>query len=277
VAAAAQAELDAGGADAPQPPDARAVRLVLAYDGSAFHGWQRQPGRRTVQGAVEDTLRKLLRHPLAVRGASRTDAGVHALGQVASFRTNSPIPDESLFRALRMRLPDDVTLMHAAPVARDFDATRDARGKLYRYRLFCGPRAPAGGQAHLHAWHFFARFDPQRLIAAAERLQGTHDFAGFASVGSPRDNTIRTVQRVAVRRRYDEIWIDVEGDGFLYKQVRNMVGTMCEIARGHWPPERVDEILASRNRALAGPPAPAHGLCLHWVRYPPEALRPDGA
>lgn len=256
---------------------ARAVRLVLAYDGTDFHGWQRQPERRTVQGVVEDTLRKLLRHPLAVRGASRTDAGVHALGQVASFRTTSPIPIENLIRAVRMRLPEDVTLMHGGQVAADFDVTRDARGKLYRYRLFCGPRSPVGGRAHRQAWHFFARFDPDRLVAAAERMQGTHDFAGFASVGSPRDNTIRTVERVAVRRRLDEIWIDVEGDGFLYKQVRNMVGTMCEIARGLWPVERIDEILASRDRRLAGPPAPAHGLCLQWVRYRPEALRPDGA
>ncbi len=247
----------------------RRLKLVLAYDGTDFHGWQRQAGVRTVQGDVEEVLRRVLGHPLAVRGASRTDAGVHARGQVATVTTESPIPAENLRRAAGCRLPPDIALLHVAEVPAGFDVTRDAVSKLYRYRIFTGPCRPVMSLAQRYSWHVRYPLDLDRLRAAARLLIGTHDFAAFASPGAVRTTTVRTVRAVTVQVRGFEVALDVEGDGFLYNQVRNMVGTLVEVARGHWPPERVATILASRDRAQAGPTAPPHGLCLQWIRYGP--------
>ncbi len=247
----------------------RTIKFTLAYFGAGFHGWQRQPGVRTVQAHVEDVARRVLRAPLVVFGASRTDAGVHALGQVAHVRTDAGIPIESLRRAISERLDDDVSLVHAEPAPDAFHASRHAIGKLYRYRIFNRSRRPVEQLAHATAWHVWHPLDLHRMQAAADRLVGRHDFAGFASSGSPRDSTVRAVTQCRVRARDDHVLIDVRGDGFLYNQVRNMVGTLVEIGRGHWPIGRASEILAARDRRLAGPTAPAHGLCLQWVAYPP--------
>jgi tRNA pseudouridine38-40 synthase len=247
----------------------RKIKLVLAYDGTDFHGWQRQAGVRTVQQELEEVLRRVLRHPLAVNGASRTDAGVHARGQVAAVCTSASIPVENLRRAAGDRLPEDTALLHVSVAAPDFHPSRDARGKLYRYRIFNAEQRPVAELASRYAWHVRYPLDMDRLRAGAAHLVGTHDFAGFASQGSPRESTTRTVVRVGIRRQLHEVLIDVEGDGFLYNQVRNMVGTLVEIGRGRWPPERVPEILTARDRRLAGRTAPPHGLCLQWVRYGP--------
>ncbi len=248
----------------------RNIKLVLAYDGTDFHGWQRQQGVRTVQEDVEGVLQRVLRHPLHVDGASRTDAGVHARGQVATVLTTSPIPVENIIRAVGHHLPGDVALVHAALAEPEFHPSRNARGKLYRYRMFNSAHRPVEVLAGRFAWHVWYPLDLDRMRAAAAALVGTHDFAAFASQGSPRATTVRTVRRIGVLQQADEVLIDVEGDGFLYNQVRNMVGTLFEVARGHWAPERVAEILASCDRRQAGPTAPAHGLCLQWVRYGPD-------
>ena len=246
----------------------RNLKLVVAYDGTDFHGWQRQAGVRTVQQELEDALRHLMRHPLSVQGASRTDAGVHARGQVASVLTAAPVPTENLQRAVNHRLPPDVAVVSVSEAAAGFHPTRQARGKLYRYRIFNSRQRPVTCLVQRLTWHVWYRLDLPRLQAAAADLVGTHDVAGFASQGSPRETTVRTIFRVDVRRAADEVVIDVEGDGFLYHQVRNMVGTLVEIGRGHWPPERIREILAACDRRLAGRTAPPQGLCLEWVRYP---------
>ena len=245
------------------------LKLTLAYDGAAFHGWQRQAGVRTVQEDVETVARRVLREPVHVVGASRTDSGVHAAGQVAHVLTESQIPAQRAQRALADRLPVDLTVVHIAHAPDGFHATRDARGKLYRYRIAAGRRKPVERFHQDHVWRVFVPLDVDRMRAAARRLQGTHDFAGFANAGSPRETTVRTVRRIFVRVVGGEFWIDVEGDGFLYNQVRIMVGTLVEIGRGHWPPERIDEIIAACDRSRAGPTAPPEGLCLQWVRYPP--------
>lgn len=245
----------------------RNIRLTVAYDGTGFHGWQRQVGVRTVQAELEGILQRVLRHPLRTQGASRTDAGVHARGQVASVVTTATIPVENLRRAVGHHLPPDMALVYAAEVPREFHPARHALGKLYRYRLFNARRRPVEVLEGRYAWHVWYALDLDRMCAAAAELVGTHDFAGFASQGSPRVTTVRSVRRIGIRRRFDEVLIDVEGDGFLYNQVRNMVGTLFEIGRGHWEPARVREILASGDRRRAGPTAPAHGLCLQWVRY----------
>jgi tRNA pseudouridine38-40 synthase len=255
----------------------RTLKLVLAYDGTDFHGWQRQAGVRTVQQDLEDVLRRVLRHPLSVAGASRTDAGVHARGQVARVVTSAPIPVYNLWRALGHHLPPDVALVHASVAAPAFHPARDARAKLYRYRIFNAPQRPVEELAGRYAWHMWYPLDLDRLRAAAATLVGTHDFAAFASQGSPRASTVRTVRRIGIRRCIHEVLVDVEGDGFLYNQVRNMVGTLVEVGRGHWAPERMRDILAGRDRRLAGPTAPAHGLCLQWVCYAALGDQRDGA
>lgn len=252
------------------------LKLVLAYDGTDFHGWQRQAGVRTVQEDLEHVLRRILRHPLAVNGASRTDAGVHARGQVAAVRTSAAIPLENLRRAIGHHLPSDMALVAIAAAPDDFQPALHAIGKLYRYRLWAAAHRPLTQLAQRYAWHVWYPLDLERLRAAAARLVGTHDFAAFASQGAPRATTVRTVRRISVCRRFDEVRIDVEGDGFLYNQVRNMVGTLVEIGRGHWAPERIAAILASRDRRQAGPTAPAHGLCLQWVRYAAGQEEHDG-
>lgn len=254
----------------------RKLKLTIAYEGTRFHGWQRQAGVRCVQEVVEEAARRVLRHPLEVSGASRTDAGVHARGQVAHIKTESEIPANNIRRAIGHRLPSDVALvsLHDVPVA--FNAIRHARWKLYRYRIFASERKPAELHASLFAWHVRFPLCADAMQQAADAMTGTRDFAAFASAGSPRQTTVRTVGSVRINRRYREFWIDVEGDGFLYNQVRNMVGTLVEVGRGHWTPARVHEILASGNRQNAGPTAPAHGLCLQWIQYPPLAELDDG-
>lgn len=246
----------------------RNLKLVIAYDGTDFHGWQTQPGMRTVQEELEKVLERVLRHPVALAGASRTDAGVHARGQTASLRTEAAIPTANLQRAVACRLPPDIHLVRVAEAGAEFHATRHACGKLYRYVLYNSERRPVERFAARYAWHFWHALDLGAMRAAAAALVGTHDFAGFANQGRPRETTVRTLRSLGVRRHYEQVHVEVEGDSFLYNQVRIMVGTLVEIGRGHWPAGRAAAILRARDRSLAGPTAPAHGLTLEWVRYP---------
>lgn len=257
----------------------RNVRLLLAYDGTEYHGWQRQPGLRTVQELLEQAVRRVARHQVAVLGAGRTDSGVHAAGQVASFLTGSTIPCDRMARAIGSRLPKDISVYHAREVPLSFRSTSDATSKLYRYRIHNHPKRPVSQHTQRYAYHFWQPLDLERMREAARLFVGTRDFAAFASRGSERETTVRTVHRVDVRRSFEEIRIDVEGSGFLYHQVRNMVGTLIEVGRGHWEPACVTEILAGGDRGNAGPTAPALGLCLQWVRYdlPRLAARPADA
>ncbi len=245
----------------------RNVRLLVAYDGTDFHGWQTQPGLRTVQDLVEQAVRRVVRHQVSVIGSGRTDSGVHAAGQVANFITTCPMPCDSLRKAIGSRLPKDISVYHAADVPLGFRATRDAVSKQYRYTIYNDHDRPVQSRLHRYAYHFWHPLDVERMRAAAVHWIGRHDFAAFASSGHGRESTVRTVLRIEVARRYEEVQIDVEGSGFLYNQVRNMVGTLIEIGRGHWSPQRARDILESRDRSNAGPTAPARGLCLQWVRY----------
>ena len=245
----------------------RTLKLVIGYDGTDFHGWQTQPGVRTVQEELEQVISRAVRHPAQIVGASRTDSGVHARGQTAHLRTTCSIPTRSLRRAIACRLSPDVTVVDVSEVPPDFHATRDAQGKLYRYTMYNTGHHPVEQMATRYAWHMWHTLDFERMRAAAALLVGRHDFAGFANKGSPRETTVRTIDRINIWRRYERVFVDVEGGGFLYNQVRIIVGTLVEIGRGHWPPERITEILASGDRAYAGPTAPPEGLCLEWVRY----------
>ena len=252
----------------------RTVYLRLAYDGTAFHGWQQQPGLRTVQGTLEQAARRVVRHQVEVTGSGRTDAGVHALGQVAHFRTDCTIPAARLRYALGARLPKDVSIICSHDVHPDFHATQSAQSKLYRYRVFNARHRPVERLVQHQTYHYWQTLDVDRMAEAAAHFIGTMDFAAMASAGAERLTTVRTVFGCAVSRHCDEVRIEVEGGGFLYNQVRNMVGTLLEVGRGRWEPAHVAEILASCDRQNAGPLVPARGLCLQWVRYPAQLLRP---
>ncbi len=253
----------------------RNVKLVIAYDGTRFHGWQRQPETRTVQGMIEQAARRVLRHQVEVIGSGRTDAGVHASGQVANFVTTAGIPIDGLHRAIGSHLPKDVSLINAVEVPMTFNAIRSARGKVYRYRVYNASGRPVQRHVQRHTYHFWQPLEIERMRQAARHMIGRLDFSAMASKGRPHEDTVRTVQSIQVYRHYDEIRFDVFGRGFLYNQVRNMVGTLIEVGRGHWQPERVGEIMASRSRAQAGPTAPARGLCLQWVRYVLRSIEQD--
>jgi tRNA pseudouridine38-40 synthase len=248
-------------------------KLTLAYDGSGFHGWQKQhpPGGRplrTVQQVVEDALTRLLRQPVTVVGASRTDAGVHAQGQVAQFDADTPIPVERMLKALRGRLPDDVDALALQTAPPTFRAINDVTTKQYRYRIWNDPAKPLGYR-HL-LYHGFVSLDVPRMQEAAARLVGTHDFAGFTAAHHGRESTVRAIHRCEVSRDDTEpsiITITVEGNGFLYNMVRIIAGTLFEVGRGRFDPERVDEVLRTGDRRLAGPTLGPEGLCLQWIKY----------
>ncbi len=245
----------------------RNIKLVVAYNGAAYHGWQRQQRHiDTVQQRLEDALVGVVKHPVAVCGASRTDAGVHAAGQVAGFETTATnIPPEGLRRAVNSRLPDDIIVRSARVVGKNFHASRLAVGKTYRYRIYTSPSRPVmlAGQV----WHYWRPLEVEPMRRGAHRLAGRRDFRAFATSAEQRENTVRTITACTASRLGSEIRITVTGNGFLYNMVRNIVGTLVEIGRGRWSPERIDEILASRDRAMAGPTAPPDGLYLLCVHY----------
>lgn len=261
-------------------------RLTIAYDGSAFHGWQKQtppPGRgeppRTVAGELEPLLARLLRQPITLVGASRTDAGVHAMGQVAHFDASEMrVPVERLAEAINSRLPKDIEVRVAERVADDFHATRDARCKQYRYRLWNATHRPLAMRHTVY--HHWAGLDIDRMNDAAGRLVGTHDFEGLAAAGHGRASTVRTIFDCHVEMKSLDLLsvgsvdagrlveIVVQGDGFLYNMVRILAGTLVEVGRGRFEPQQVDRILETADRREAGPTLPPDGLCLEWIRYP---------
>ncbi|HEY8393764.1 MAG TPA: tRNA pseudouridine(38-40) synthase TruA [Thermaerobacter sp.] len=248
-----------------QEEPARNLRLVLAYDGSGFAGWQRQPGRRTVQAEVEGALARLMGHPVRVVAAGRTDAGVHARAQVVNFRTSRPFPTERLVAALQGLLPPDVVAVWADEVPPGFHARYSARRKTYVYHLW---RAEVHDPLHRRwQWHVRQPLDVAAMEDAARRFEGEHDFAAFKASDSPVRRTRRTLYRCRLEERGPLLRVILEADGFLMHMARGIVGTLVEIGRGRWLPERVDKILATGDRRLTGPTAPAHGLVLWRVDY----------
>ena len=246
--------------------ESRNLKLTIRYDGTSYHGWQRQKNTpATVQQTLEMALQKVVNHPVSLRAAGRTDTGVHADGQVANFNTDCPIPDHHFSHAVNTRLPRDIRVIAADAVADDFDSTLSAKSKLYRYQIFNHDDMPP--LLKTRYYHFWRPCLIAPAAEAAAALLGTHDFAAFASAGHQRKSTVRTLTRCHVWQKFHTINFDLEADGFLYHMVRNVVGTLLEIARGHWPAQRITEILESRNRARCGPTIPACGLTMKWVRY----------
>lgn len=242
-------------------------KLTLAYDGTAFSGWQEQrEGIRTVQQTVREALQRVVKHPVVVVGASRTDAGVHAKGQVAHFDTHmTQIPAEGMRRGLNTALPEDVLCKRCEPTHDTFDAISDARHKRYQYFFWDAYDRPLFLR-HV-AFHRRGPLDLDAMRRAAAALLGTHDFASFAKPGHGRDSTIRTVYACDVRQRGHRLVVGIEGNGFLWNQVRIMAGTLAEVGRGTLDADAIPAILAARDRQAAGPTAPAHGLFLQWIRH----------
>ena len=249
------------------PAALRNIKMIVAYHGAAYHGWQRQAEQfDTIQQRIERAATAVMKHTVVVHGAGRTDAGVHATGQVANFRTpNFSVPMFGLRRAMNSRLPPDIAILSAEVVADDFHASLSAVGKTYRYRICSSPVRPV--ELARQVYHYWRPLDAEAMRAAATLLVGTHDFLGFATSGEKRENTVRTVFRCEVAEPDGEIVVTVEGDGFLYNMVRNIVGTLVEIGRGRWAPSRITRILETRDRSDAGPTAPPDGLTLVCVHY----------
>jgi tRNA pseudouridine38-40 synthase len=244
----------------------RNIRLTLSYDGTDFHGWQTQPGLRTVQETVEKALAELTGEEHGrVNASGRTDTGVHALGQVVNFRSQTRLAAGAILRALNARLPADVIIREAADVGDQFDANRDARRKLYRYVIHDG--AVPDVFLRRYCCQARRRLDAAAMARAAVELRGTHDFHSFETDWPNRASSVRTVTQLSVNRFADWIWIDVEADGFLYNMVRAIAGTLMNVGRGYWPEGEVEAILKACDRTRAGPTAPAQGLFLMRVCY----------
>ncbi len=246
----------------------RKIKLTIAYDGTEYHGWQVQPGFKTVQETLCRAATGLIGRKVHVHGASRTDAGVHALGQVGLIETVTPIPTENFPRALNDRLPQDIAVLNAEEPPWKFDVIGDVTRKLYRYTICTRKIRPVRDIRFV--WHLPGQIDTLAMHAAAQHLVGQQDFRSFASAADQRQSSVRTLFRCDVLAEGDNIRVDVEGDGFLYNMVRNIVGTLVDIGHGRWQPDMIKAILEARDRTAAGQLAPASGLCLVWISYEKE-------
>lgn len=243
----------------------RNIKLLLSYDGTEFSGWQRQPDRRTVQQVLEEAIGRLTGAEPATNASGRTDAGVHALGQVVHFYTASRHAPEVFLKALNATLPHDVRVRGACEMPQAFHATLDARGKLYRYVI--DNQSIADPFQARYSYHVHQPLDVAAMNDAAMSLKGRHDFHSFETHWPNRTSSVRTITHIAVNRMGGFVWVDVEADGFLYNMVRSIVGTLLLVGRGRWPGSRVAEALAAEDRREAGPTAPPQGLFLVRVRY----------
>ena len=245
----------------------RTIRLTLAYEGTRYAGWQRQPGQATVQGALAEAIRGVTGEAIVPLGSSRTDSGVHALGQVVAFTTMSNLEPRVWVRALNAKLPSDITVVEGVAAPNSFDPVRAAVRKRYRYRIHDAPWRPVL-QRHL-VWRSKSRLDASAMQAAAAELVGEHDFTSFETVPSTRRSKVRTIHAAEVFRHsgYDdaadaEVWLEVVGNGFLYNMVRIITGSLVMVGCGKRKPEWIREVIAARSRPAAGPTAPPQGLVL---------------
>ncbi len=243
----------------------RNLKLTLSYDGTDFNGWQTQPEYRTVQETLENAIKAVTGNKVFANASGRTDSGVHAIGQVVNFYSETRLRPEVLVRALNAHLPKDVTARDCCEVVQNFDANKDAVRKLYRYIVHDSPlRTPF---LHRYATPSRHRLDAAKMASASRCLLGRHDFHSFETEWPNRMTSVRTITHLSVNRVGEFIWIDVEADGFLYNMVRAIAGTLMNVGRGFWPEEQVEQILNAEDRKEAGPTAPAQGLFLMRVTY----------
>ncbi len=247
------------------------IKLTLAYDGTDFHGWQIQPGQATIQGALTDVLRKITQENIQIHAAGRTDAGVHALGQVAHFKTRSELTAAEFQRAFNALLPATIRVVSAQEVGPDFHARWNALSKTYQYRIYRGRVVPP------FEWQFVLHYpfslDEDAMMKAARLFEGEHDFTSFAaSSGSEEEDkdrtTVRVIYSAEVRREGVELIFRVRGKSFLRYMVRKMVGTLVEAGKGRLKPEAIAALYELRDRSKSGMTVPPQGLCLVAVEYP---------
>ena len=242
----------------------RNLKLTIQYDGSKYCGWQKQPNSSGIQGTIEYAIYEITKEKVNITGSGRTDAGVHALGQVANFKTNSSIPANRIPDALNAKLPKDISIIDCQEVSQDFHSRYSATGKIYRYLIYNKPyRSPLHKDVSYHVRY---NLDIGKMRSEAKALLGTHDFRGFMSSGSSVKDTVRTIRNITIKENEDLIVLEVEGNGFLYNMVRIIVGTLVDIGRGRID-KSMEEIIASQDRGEAGHTAPAHGLFLKKVHY----------
>ena len=251
----------------------RNIKLTIAYDGADFHGWQMQPGLPTIQGAISEAASQITQEKVFIQGASRTDTGVHALGQVAHFKTQSGLPAAEFQRALNALLPPAVRIIAAEEVGPDFHARWQAQGKTYRYRIYRGPVLPPF--EYRRVFHYSGTLDEAAMGAAAREFEGERDFTSFAaSSGSEDDDKEREMARVIYSSEIirepdrDEIVYVVRGKSFLRYMVRKIVGTLIEVGKGKLAPGDIPVIFEARDRSRSGPTVPAEGLYLVSLEYP---------
>ncbi len=251
-------------------------KLTIAYDGTLFSGWQVQPDTTTIQDLLQDKLKIILREPVSITGAGRTDAGVHALGQVAHFKTSTPL-DLWVFRAsMNGLLPKEIRILEVEKVPLDFHARYSATKKIYHYHLNLHPVQDPFQR--LYSWNITNLLNLDNLNKAIQHLLGTHDFTSFAnesSKGAASKNPVRTIDRIDIIPERTGIRLEFEGKSFLYKMVRNLTGILVEVAKGKRSPSEVAQILEAKDRRQAGRAAPAKGLFLIKVDYPPNPLKSE--
>lgn len=246
------------------------VMLRVAYDGTDYCGWQLQPGVPTIEGVLNEKLSELLGEEITVTGASRTDSGVHSLGNVAVFDTNTRIPAEKISYALNQRLPDDIVIQESGEVAPDFHPRHCNSRKTYEYRIL-NREFPLPTERR-DSYFIYRRLDVEAMKRAAEFIVGTHDFASFCSAHAQTETTVRTVYACTVEKTGDMICIRVTGAGFLYNMVRIIAGTLLEIGCGARQPDDMKAIIEACDRSAAGPTAPAHGLTMQKIEFEGDTL-----
>lgn len=238
-------------------------KLTISYDGTDYHGWQRQPGRLTIQGRLEEVLMRIVGEKISLQAAGRTDAGVHALGQVANFRASCRLSEAELLRALNALLPFDIRILKVEKVPPSFQARKSARSKVYRYRIKTSPIISPFD--YRYVLHYPYPLDIQAMEEAARRFEREADFSAFSSGQYP--NPVRKIFYSRLENLGEELVYTVEANGFLRYMVRTIVGTLIMVGRGRLKPEHIDDLFQQKKRTLASPSAPARGLCLVWVIY----------
>ncbi len=241
------------------------IKLTIQYEGTNYIGWQKQPKGDSIQREIEKAIKQITGEEVDLIGSGRTDSGVHAIGQVANFHTNSSIPPDRFMYALNSKLPEDISIVKSEEVAKDFHSRYDAIGKRYKYLIYNHPiRNPLYRR---FVYHVFYPLDYHEMNKGIRYFIGTHDFTSFMSANSNVDNPIRRIDQSFLSREGDLIIFSIEGNGFLYNMIRIIVGTLVEIGRGVMKPHNIPHIIESKNRELAGPTAPPQGLYLEKVYY----------
>jgi tRNA pseudouridine38-40 synthase len=241
----------------------RNIRLKIEYDGTDFSGWQVQPDLRTVQGEIESGLSTILKEKISLTGAGRTDVGVHALGQVANFKTDSELELEAIKKALNGFLPDDIAIKKTEEVELSFNSRYSAKSREYHYRIGLVKSA----LFRRYVWEVSYSLNPEMLTQATSLIIGQHDFTSFCMAGSTKESNLCNIKQVFWERSEDELIFKIEADRFLHTMVRSLVGTLIEVARGYFTIADFSRIMDAHDRKKAGPTAPAHGLYLAEVKY----------